>query len=207
MTYLRLAAFLLLFATACGLADDERDQTDQLTYVVFSDGAFEHFCLTHYDSDNDGRISRYEARMVRTMNCAGLGIRSLNGIEAFINLLALDCSDNLLDRLDVTRCLSLERLACGGNVLASLDVRGLRMLTSLLCAGGELRAVDFTSNTSLAGFDGSDNDFRMLDLSSCATRIALLRTTGNPSLNVIYLRADQQVSEQATDSWTRISIL
>lgn len=207
MMYIRLVALLLLFLTACGLADDERDQTDQLTYVVFSDPAFERFCLAHYDTDGNGRISRYEARMVRTMDCAGLGIRSLNGIEAFVNLLALDCSGNLLDRLDVTRCLGLERLDCGGNVLASLDVRGLRVLDGLYCHGNDLRVLDLTSSVSLARFDGSDNDFRSLDLSACATRIGLLRTTGNPSLTVIYLRAEQRVSEQATDSWTRISIL
>lgn len=207
MANIRLIALLLLLLTACGLTDDERDETDQLTYVTFSDAAFERFCLKHYDTDDNGRISRYEARMVRTMDCARLGIRSLNGIEAFVNLLALDCSGNLLDRLDVTRCLGLERLDCGDNVLASLDLRGLRVLDELRCPGNDLRVIDFTSNSSLARFDGSDNDFRSLDLSACATRIGLLRTTGNPSLTVIYLRANQQVSEQATDSWTRISIL
>ena len=55
----------------------------------------------HWWGDNDGRVSRYEARAGATMDCAGLDIRSLNGIEAFVNLRALDCSDNLLDRLDV----------------------------------------------------------------------------------------------------------
>ena len=124
-----------------------------------------------------------------------------------MNLRALDCSDNLLDRLDVTRCIRLERLDCGGNVLASLDVRGLRQLASLLCMGNDLRILDLTDNVSLSRFNGSDNDFRLLNLSTCATRIELLRTTGNPSLTVIYLRADQQVSEQAIDGWTRISIL
>lgn len=196
MIRLRPIALLLIFATACGLTDDERDETDKYAYVTFSDAAFERFCLERYDTDNDGRVSRYEARAVATMDCAGLDIRSLNGIEAFVNLRALDCSDNLLDRLDVTRCIRLERLDCGGNVLASLDVRGLRQLASLLCMGNDLRILDLT-----------DNDFRLLNLSTCATRIELLRTTGNPSLTVIYLRADQQVSEQAIDGWTRISIL
>ena len=207
MIRLRPIALLLIFATACGLTDDERDETDKYAYVTFSDAAFERFCLERYDTDNDGRVSRYEAHAVATMDCAGLDIRSLNGIEAFVNLRALDCSDNLLDRLDVTRCIRLERLDCGGNVLASLDVRGLRQLASLLCMGNDLRILDLTDNVSLSRFNGSDNDFRLLNLSTCATRIELLRTTGNPSLTVIYLRADQQVSEQAIDGWTRISIL
>ena len=207
MFKIRPFALLLIFLTACGLTDDERDETDRYTFITFSDAAFERFCLEHYDADDDGRISRYEARMVRTMDCAGLGIRSLNGIEYFVNLRTLDCADNLLDRLDVTRCIPLERLDCSDNVLAALDVRGLRVLAALLCAGNDLRALDLTANVSLSRLNGADNDFRILDLSACAARIVLLRTTGNPSLSVIYLRADQRISEQATDSWTRIVIL
>ena len=182
MIRLRPIALLLIFATACGLTDDERDETDKYAYVTFSDAAFERFCLERYDTDNDGRVSRYEARAVATMDCAGLDIRSLNGIEAFVNLRALDCSDNLLDRLDVTRCIRLERLDCGGNVLASLDVRGLRQLASLLCMGNDLRILDLTDNVSLSRFNGSDNDFRLLNLSTCATassccaRRAILRS-------------------------------
>ena len=75
------------------------------------------------------------------------------------------------------------------------------------CRERDLRILDLTDTVSRSRFNGSDNDFRLLNLSTCATRIELLRTTGNPSLTVIYLRADQQVSEQAIDGWTRISIL
>lgn len=57
MIRLRPIALLLIFATACGLTDDERDETDKYAYVTFSDAAFERFCLERYDTDNDGRVS------------------------------------------------------------------------------------------------------------------------------------------------------
>lgn len=97
-----LSALLLLFCTACGLAEDGRDEDNKYIYIKFYDKAFEAYCLEKFDTSGDGRISRYEAQRVRRMSCPGLGIGSLTDIREFFNLRELDCSGNELTQLDLT---------------------------------------------------------------------------------------------------------
>ena len=62
-----LPVLLLLLSAACGLAEDERDEKNRYIYLTFYDKAFEAYCLGEFDVDGDGRISRYEAQRVRTV--------------------------------------------------------------------------------------------------------------------------------------------
>ena len=87
-----LPVLLLLFCTACGLAEDDRDEDNKHVYLKFYDKAFETYCLEKFDTSGDGRISRYEAQRVRRMSCPERGIASLTDIREFFNLRELDCS-------------------------------------------------------------------------------------------------------------------
>ena len=136
-----LLALLVLLSTACGLAEDERDEENKYIYLTFYDKAFEAYCLGAFDVDGDGRISRYEAQRVRGMECPERGIASLSDLKEFTRLERLDCGGNSLPRLDLQSNASLATLLCPDNALAgSLD------LTS--CASG-LRA-DVRGNPALA---------------------------------------------------------
>ena len=63
-----LPVLLFLFCTACGLAEDDRDEDNKHVYLKFYDKAFETYCLEKFDTSGDGRISRYEAQRVRRMS-------------------------------------------------------------------------------------------------------------------------------------------
>ena len=141
-----LPALVLVSVTACGLADDERDEENKYIYPTFSDKTFEAYCLGEFDLDGNGRISRYEAQRVVRIDCSGRGIASLADVAEFANLRELDCRGNDLVRLDVSALARLERLDCSENRLASLDVEGLRALVSLDCGGNPLRQLNLSTN-------------------------------------------------------------
>ena len=113
-----LPVLLLLLSAACGLAEDERDEKNRYIYLTFYDKAFEAYCLDEFDVDGDGRISRYEAQRVRTVECPERGVASLSDLKEFTRLERLDCRGNALSRLDVTMT-RLEWLDCSDNGLVS----------------------------------------------------------------------------------------
>lgn len=198
---LRLLPWFVLCASAsCGLAEDERDDKNRYIYVEFADAAFRDFCLGAFDADGDGRLSRNEAQRVRRMECPGLGIRSLYGIDEFSNLERLECPDNDLAELDLRRLRRLERLDCSRNRLATLDIRGLRSLVWLDCSRNALAALNLASCASLAWFDGRENPYPMLDVSGCSRELAA-DLTDCASLATVHAIDGQRI---AVDGYTEV---
>lgn len=188
-----LPALLLLFCTACGLADDERDEKNKYEYLTFYDKAFEVFCLENFDLDDNGRISRYEAQRVLRMDCADRDIASMTDIRYFSNLQRLDCSGNTLTQLDLKACTRLERLDCRANALVSLDINGLRSLTSLDCSYNRLLNLGLGTNISLQQLDCRVNALTTLDLTACDANLRA-DVRSNPDLRTVYYRSGQGVS-------------
>ena len=198
-----LPALLVLLSTACGLAEDERDEENKYIYLTFYDKAFEAYCLGAFDVDGDGRISRYEAQRVRGMECPERGIASLSDLKEFTRLERLDCRGNALTQLDVTMT-RLEWLDCSDNDLVSLDVNGLRGLTYLDCGGNSLPRLDLQSNASLATLLCPDNALAgALDLTSCASGLRA-DVRGNPALATVYCLASQNVGFNGPTEVVRI---
>lgn len=199
----KILPLLLLFGvSACGLAEDERDDRNRRIYLTFTDPAFETYCLEAFDTDHDGRISRYEAQRVRTIACPGRGIAAMDAIRDFTRLERLDCRDNLLVRLDLTDCTLLREVDCSSNRLVSIDLDGLRGLVRLDCRNNSLARLDLKSNASLARLDCSHNALTTLDLAPCSVDL-YADTRGNPGLQTVYCRAGQSVDY---DGPTRIEM-
>lgn len=187
-----LPALMFFVVTACGLAEDEQDEKNKYLYLTFCDKAFESYCLAEFDSDHNGRISRYEAQRVRVVSCPYSGIVSLSDLNEFSRLERLDCRGNKLVSLDLAAT-RLVWLDCSDNELVRLDADGLRTLVELRCRGNRLQRLDLQSNVSLAVLDASHNELAgVVDLSPCAPTLrADLRA--NEALERIYAFPSQGV--------------
>lgn len=92
---------------------------------TFPDAAFRALVAETADVNGDGQLSTLELRHVSELNCSNLGIADLTGIAHFTELTALNCENNRLTALDVSKNTHLSEIYCGGNQLATLDLAGL----------------------------------------------------------------------------------
>lgn len=94
------------------------------------------------NTDKDSFITRTEAEAVKTLDLSSKSISSLEGIEFFSNLEELNCSENKLSALDVTKLTNLNYLKCNDNKIATLDLSKNSKLIYLHCAKNELTALN-----------------------------------------------------------------
>lgn len=98
-------------------------------------------------------------------------ITSLAGIEYFTDLETLDCMDNQLTTLDVTKLTNLTDLECNDNQLVSLNVSTLEELKYLWCHGNKMTALDITNNAYLGDLKcGNQQDNQQLTLTLWDTK-------------------------------------
>jgi hypothetical protein len=128
------------------------------------------------DTDGDGYITYSEAEEVSALDVSIRGISDMTGIENFLFLDTLICSENQLTALNVTSIRSLSYFNCLGNDLKNLDVTQNELLVSLVCGYNHLSSLDVTNNPNLVTLDiglwhdpmGNDslgNNLSSLDLS------------------------------------------
>ena len=135
-------------------------------YVEFDDEIFEAFCLHAFDNNKDCKISYCEAEKVGDVSCINCKIKSLKGIEHFVNISSLSCFGNQLTRLDVSSNTALNYLNCSNNQLTSLEVKNCVALKDLDCHNNRLSSLDVRNNMALEYLDCSKNQLTRLDISS-----------------------------------------
>jgi len=120
---------------------------------------------TAINTNGDSEIQVSEASaFTGTINCYGLSISDLTGIEAFTALEYLACGFNQLTSLDVSSCTALTTLYCHSNQLTSLDVSSNTALAWLQCQDNQLTSLDVSNNTALTYLHCSNNEIISLDV-------------------------------------------
>ncbi|WP_291133235.1 DUF7619 domain-containing protein [Flavobacterium sp. UBA7682] len=164
------------------------------------------------DTNGDGEIQVSEAQAIKWLDVKSSNISSLTGIEAFNNLIYLDCSYNQLSSLNVSNltnlnnlncrynqlqsllnisnCISLIQLACDNNQLMSFDVNNLTNLKNLFCFENQLSNLDVSTLTSLNNLGCSDNQLTLLNIKNNNSSWLNLGFDYNP--NLLYVCADEQ---------------
>ncbi|HPX80244.1 MAG TPA: hypothetical protein PK603_08005, partial [Bacteroidales bacterium] len=113
--------------------NNNTDQKNQNSFVSFKDERFKAFCVRNFDTDNDGEISFEEASEIRIVRCDDMGIKSLEGIEHFVNLRILRCEFNQLKSLDLSGNKYLQQVFCSLNKIRHLNMEENEALQVLQC--------------------------------------------------------------------------
>lgn len=136
-------AQMMLAASApvsSGLAIDETN---------FPDANFRSYVLAKFDSNGDEKLDDEEIANVKYINAPAKTISSLKGIEYFTELLELNCDNNQLTSLDVSKNTKLVKLICSKNALTSLNTSHNPLLKKLDIYNNKITSIDVSQNTEL----------------------------------------------------------
>lgn len=136
----------------------------QNTYVP--DDNFEQALIDlGYDDVLDDYVLTSHIEFVENLDVSFLNISDLTGIEDFLHLEGLSCTNNDINNLDLSQNINLRSLTCYNNNLAFLDLSNNIELKSLLCMNNNLTFLDLSNCSELNLLDCSDNQLIDLDVS------------------------------------------
>jgi len=100
---------------------------------------------TSININGDTEIQVSEANLFNgAIYCNNMNISDLTGIEYFINLTDLSCSDNQLVSIDITQNYLLENLFCENNNLTNIDLSSQTSFINLYLSGNNLSSLDLS---------------------------------------------------------------
>lgn len=121
--------------------------------IIISDSNFKKCLVNDYkiNTNKDSEIDSNEARLGRVVNCLGVGITNLTGIQEFQNLKELNVSVQNINFINL-------------NFSDSLEVVFIEDFTSSSNTG--LDSINLKSNTNLLFLGLSNSDISSIDLSA-----------------------------------------
>jgi len=139
---------------------------EPLTYVP--DDNFEQALIDlGYDDALDDYVITSHINAITSLTVNNKNIGSLTGIEDFISLETLSCTQNNISNIDISANTALTTLNVSNNNLTSLILTQNVNLTTLYCLGNNLTSLDVSNNTLLTSLNcGYNNNLHTLDLSS-----------------------------------------
>jgi Leucine-rich repeat (LRR) protein len=163
-------------------------QTDSYTSTAYTTK------LTHQYVNNDLHRVRINADRLTELECANNLLSSLD-VSRNTALTRLECHNNGLTALDVSKNTALMRLKCYNNQLTALDVSWNTALIRLWCSENQLTDLDVSRNTALIVLYCYENQLTDLDVSrntalrwlSCRyNQLTELDMSRNPALEWLY---------------------
>ncbi|WP_109097543.1 leucine-rich repeat domain-containing protein [Aquimarina sp. AU58] len=136
--------------------------------IIFTDANLKKALLAHtpiIDTNSDGEISENEAKNVKELFLNRKNIYDLSEIKYFTALTKLECNNNQLTTLDISKNTALDRLSCIQNQLTTLDISKNTKLRSLNCIQNQLTTLDISKNIALKWLTCGYNQLTALDIS------------------------------------------
>lgn len=145
------------------------------------------------DSDGilNGQMSSADAKAVISLDISSQNISDLSGLEGFIKLENLDCSDNQITSLDTSLNTNLLGLDCSNNLITILNIDQNTKLIDLDAHGNNISDISLINLTSLETLLFTDNALVQLNIQNGSNDlISIFDTTSNPNLSCIEVDAD-----------------
>ena len=121
---------------------------------------------SNVDINNDGQIQLSEIENLEFLDVSSRDIKSLKGIQYFVNLTKLNCYKNQLTNLDISKNTKLQTLFCYDNQITNLNVSKLSDLINLGCRGNKLIALDVSKNKKLKALYCYKNNLTSLNINN-----------------------------------------
>ena len=166
----------------------------------FPDANFRAYVSEEFDTNENMILEQFERDSASYIEVSRLNIQSLVGVEHFgnieqlhcgynklqelnidnnIKLKYLDCNENNLVNLDVSKAKDLERLHCRDNHLSSLDVKNNSKLLALSCELNQLTKLDVSKLPNLGGLFCSFNKLESIQLGADVERLEIIKCEEN----------------------------
>lgn len=172
-------------------------QKEDITQIAYNDGGInipdaklKSYLLALFDDDEDGEISIVEAENVQNVNCSGLDIADLTGLECCPNLKYLNFANNTVAVADLPNLQKLETVVAYGNALTRLNMNNDIALKSLYIIDVNTNALSGASCV-IEGFSQSAS----LKIGLANTPYTSLTIKNNPALSALDVTDNTQLTE------------
>lgn len=125
--------------------------------------------------------------LLETLTCDNCKLTELKGLDNGLNsLIALDCSNNQLNGINVKSLPALETLECGENNITTLDLSGLTNLSSIGYSKSSVTILNVSGCTALTSLF-LQSSLKNLDISGCTNLNQLSNDGGSIKMETVKL--------------------
>ncbi|AWI27003.1 T9SS type A sorting domain-containing protein [Flavobacterium pallidum] len=176
-------------------------------YTAIPDQNFEAALITlGLDSGAiDHQVLTANISNVLYLNVLDKNIDDLTGIEDFVSLVSLECSENNLEELNISTLTNLWYLDCSQNYIEELNLSALTSLRSLNCWLNNFMALDLTGLTDLQYLNCGQTSISELDISD-ATDLKHLDITGTQITEIDLSNVNLEFLNISTNYITSIDV-
>ena len=195
---------------ASAQADSVDSEFVGINNTNFPDQVFLQYVKDNIDTadttsgQKDDKLSKAERDAVTEINIDNKNCTDLTGIAYFANLTELDCSDNQLTTLDVSKNAKLRILRCYNNGMEKLNLGDITHLTLLNCDDNNLTELDVSKNPYLEDLECRENKLRRVVIGK-KYRLTTLYLRGN-QLTSLDLSGTTREIWNLDDLWQRCAI-
>ena len=164
----KLIKVILVFALIIGAfsfnSSFAAGQDVEINETNFPDATFREY-VKRFDNNRNGKLSTTEINVVKNIDVSEKNIKSIKGVEVFLELEELECVKNKIKEIDVSKNTKLKKLNCEWNELNNLDVTKNTSLVELKCGINNLTTLNLTNNKQLEVLWCYTNRLKNLDIS------------------------------------------